>query len=197
MRRNKPEIIEVDDPKLEAVLSRAERALDAEDYRLLRAFAESYAYITDLVDDKHTTIARLRKLLFGDRTEKTKDVLGDHHASPGEKASAEAAGEAKPDSPTGENGSLRAERKGHGRNAADAYPGAKQIDVTHESLTAGDACPDCLPRRLRPPTTSASAPLKEIQACRKDARLAAVDLPRHARQPLPVLAQVVDRRTQA
>jgi len=143
MRRNKPEIIEVDDPQLEAVLLRAERALDAEDYRLLRAFAESYAYIADLVDDKHTTIARLRKLLFGDRTEKTKDVLGDRHASPGEKASTEAAGEVRPDANADANGASRAERKGHGRHAADAYSGAKQIDVTHESLTAGDACPDC------------------------------------------------------
>jgi transposase len=139
MRRNKPEIIEVDDPELAAVLSRAERVLDAEDYRLLRAFTESYAYITDLVDDKHTTIARLRKLLFGDRTEKTTDVIGSCDEPPDE----EAAGEAKPDSIAEENDPSGAKHKGHGRNGADDYPGAKQIEVPHPSLTAGDACPDC------------------------------------------------------
>ncbi len=33
--------------------------------------------------------------------------------------------------------------KGHGRNGADAYRGAKRIDVPHPALQAGDACPVC------------------------------------------------------
>ena len=31
----------------------------------------------------------------------------------------------------------------HGRNGADAYHGAEKIEVQHESLQPGDACPDC------------------------------------------------------
>ncbi len=34
-------------------------------------------------------------------------------------------------------------KKGHGRNGADAYAGAEKIDVPHDWLRAGDACPDC------------------------------------------------------
>ena len=34
-------------------------------------------------------------------------------------------------------------RKGHGRNGVDAYRAAERIDVSHSSLEAGSACPDC------------------------------------------------------
>lgn len=144
MRRNKPEIIEVDVQLLDAMLDRAEKeSFEKEDYQKVREVFESYVYLTQLLGQKSTTIARLRKLLFGDRTEKTKDVVGS--AAPGEAAAGEAKPEAKPDAnPDEKNDPPSAKRKGHGRNGADEYPGAKQIDVPHESLVAGDACPDCL-----------------------------------------------------
>ena len=34
-------------------------------------------------------------------------------------------------------------RKGHGRNGANAYAGAEEIAVRHETLQPGDSCPDC------------------------------------------------------
>lgn len=34
-------------------------------------------------------------------------------------------------------------RPGHGRNGADAYSAAEQVDVPHGSLQAGDPCPAC------------------------------------------------------
>ncbi len=33
--------------------------------------------------------------------------------------------------------------EGHGRNGADAYEGAKKIEVPHASLKSGDPCPEC------------------------------------------------------
>src|SRR5262249_54876982 len=74
--RHAPEIIEVDCPRLEEVLGRAEQALTREDVELIRALVEAYRYVVDLVDDKNTSIGRLRQLLFGSRTEKTNAVLG-------------------------------------------------------------------------------------------------------------------------
>ena len=74
--RHAPEIIEVDSPRLEEVLGRAEQALTPEDVELIRAVVEAYRYVVDLVDDKNTSIGRLRQLLFGSRTEKTNAVLG-------------------------------------------------------------------------------------------------------------------------
>src|SRR4029077_7517663 len=70
------EIIQVDDAHLEDVLRRAEQALDEKDAKLIRAVFQSYAYVADLVEDKNTSIRRLRQLFFGKRTEKTNAVVG-------------------------------------------------------------------------------------------------------------------------
>ena len=147
MQPNKPKIVAVDDRKLEALLERAEGALDDEDYRLIRAITESYAYIADLVDDKSTTIARLRKLLFGGRTETTKQVIGQQGETTGvgeagEPSSTAATAEAEPQQADASDASC-SKRKGHGRNGADDYPGAIRVEVSLDSLAAGDACPEC------------------------------------------------------
>jgi hypothetical protein len=76
MKQKKPEIIEVDSSQLNEVLRRAEGKLDEQDYDLIRAVFESYAYVSDLVEDKNTSIRRLRQLIFGSRTEKTAAVVG-------------------------------------------------------------------------------------------------------------------------
>src|SRR5262249_26126855 len=62
---NIPEIVEVDNTQLEEVLHRVEAALDEKDAALIRAVFASYVYVTDLVEDKNTSIRRLRQLLFG------------------------------------------------------------------------------------------------------------------------------------
>src|SRR6478736_2304380 len=74
--RHAPELVEVDSDRLEEVLRRAEQSLDGKDAALVRAVFESYAYVTELVEDKNTTIRRLRQLLFGARTETTGAVVG-------------------------------------------------------------------------------------------------------------------------
>src|SRR5258708_286995 len=56
--RNALELVEVDSERLEEVLRRAERSLDEKDAELVRAVFESYAYVTELVEDKNTTIRR-------------------------------------------------------------------------------------------------------------------------------------------
>src|SRR5262249_51717925 len=70
------ELVDVDSDRLEDVLRRAEQSLDEKDAELIRAVFESYAYVTDLVEDKNTTIRRLRQLFFGSRTEKSEAVIG-------------------------------------------------------------------------------------------------------------------------
>jgi transposase len=146
--RNALELVEVDSDRLEEVLRRVERSLDEKDTALIRAVFESYAYVTELVEDKNTSIRRLRQLLFGNRTEKTASVVGEKTED--SDAPSECAATAK----TGLNGEVQnaaesggsdkaAASKGHGRNGADAYRGASRIAVRHPSLAAGDACPAC------------------------------------------------------
>jgi transposase len=142
----KPTIIELNMNELDDVLRRAESALPEKDYAMLKAVCESYAYLSDVVGDKNTTISRLRKLLFGAKTEKTAAVVGKTAPpSPDAKGQADSSREslsettaevsAESDSPT--------LPPGHGRNGADAYTGAEKIEVPHESLAAGDPCPKC------------------------------------------------------
>jgi hypothetical protein len=118
--RHAPEIIEVDDARLEDVLRRVEQALDAEDAELVRAVFASYAYVADLVEDKNTTIRRLRQLFFGARTEKTEAVVG-RGPRPGTEADASTApAEANGDGPGPDEPRpprRRTAKRGHGRNA--------------------------------------------------------------------------------
>jgi transposase len=146
--RHAPEMVEVSDTQLEEVLRRADQALDAKDAKLIRAVFESYAYVADLVEDKNTSIRRLRQLFFGKRTEKTEAVVG-HSATkpkttPPCDASADTASAAvEPDAAAGKPADGTSAVPGHGRNGADAYRGATRIDVKHPALRPGDACPAC------------------------------------------------------
>jgi transposase len=103
---------------------------------------ESYRYVTGLVEDKKTTIGRLRKILFGSKTEKTKDILGDQ---PQESPSAGATEEKQaPESPeVSTNAETTTPKKGHGRNGAKEYTGAHKVEVPHECLKVRDRCPIC------------------------------------------------------
>src|SRR6516165_7745905 len=73
---NSREIVAVSPRQLEEVLRRVGQALTEEDAALIRAVFQSYIYVTDLVEDKNTSIRRLRQLLFGSHTEKTDAVVG-------------------------------------------------------------------------------------------------------------------------
>jgi len=135
--RNAPEILELDTEQTEALLCRLEaRELTPDDFEALRAALQSYLYVTQLIDSKSTTIARLRKLLFGVETEKTAAVTGREPTSgtqvePATTSAAASSSEAAKKS------------KGHGRNGADDYPGAERVSVAHESLQPGDPCRAC------------------------------------------------------
>src|SRR5437867_5002753 len=49
--------------------------LTDEEYTTLKAAIETLGYVADLLEQKGTTVANLRQLLFGATTEKTRDVL--------------------------------------------------------------------------------------------------------------------------
>jgi len=142
MARRSPEILEVKTPRIEEMLDRAADKLSEEDAQLMRRIVESYCYIAELVEDKNTSIARLRKLFFGAKTETSQNVLADAElddpAATADDASSQEAGDAE--NPDQEDATPR---PGHGRRSADDYPGAKQVEVKHSTLAPGDACPEC------------------------------------------------------
>jgi hypothetical protein len=143
MMRKAPEIIDVNAQQFEEILERAaSNTLRDEDTQLLRHLFASYAGLFQIVGDKNTTIARLRKMMFGATSEKSENVLGDAedalNPSPGD-----ASDEATADSRSSQDVDSSKPASGHGRLGADAYPGADQVEVTHPQHAAGDVCPDC------------------------------------------------------
>lgn len=158
MTRKAPEIIDVTEQRFEELLQRAEsNTLRDDDMELMRQIFASYRGFFQIVGDKNTTIARLRKLLFGATTEKAKDVLGDAEATPNvadgdssdDSSDAGDGSEITANANSDVSGNNEADSDsettpGHGRLGADDYPGADQVDVSHPVLSPGDSCPDCV-----------------------------------------------------
>lgn len=156
----KPAIAQLKMADLERLLERARTALGEDDYQTLKAIVETLAYLTQLAEDKQTTIEHLRRLLFGGRTEKTRNVLvvltqlaeaapaptpAADPASRREGALETAPGETSPvPRPDADQTAAKPNAKGHGRNGAAAYRGAETIRVLHDAIKAGAACPGCL-----------------------------------------------------
>ena len=146
-RKLSEEVITVDTRQLDELVDRAAATLEADDAELVRRVFESYAYLHDVIADKDTSLKRLRKLVFGSSSEKTKKVVGDDKSSANTDTSAEGNSDGTPDESNSEDdssqGSSKPKRPGHGRMSADRYQGADQLDVKHDQLSEGDPCPDC------------------------------------------------------
>ena len=147
MKSPAPEIVEMNPAEFEELMRRAEQgAFEEGDYAKIRSVFKAYHYVLELVDKKSTSIARLRKLLFGATTEKTADVVGREAATSGANGHQESNGEAGASDPpaSAPAGQGKPPRKpGHGRNGAKAYAAATRVKVGHPSLKPGDACPEC------------------------------------------------------
>ena len=126
--------IEIDMSQLDEILRRIDaNELTEGDCEALRTLCKAYVQLTELLKDKNTSLARLRKLLFGAATEKTQAVVGNGKDFPSASPPVAALADRAAKSP----------RKGHGRNGADAYTGAEKVEVRHPFLQPGDPCPKC------------------------------------------------------
>jgi transposase len=130
MGKKKRQRLEVDPVELSAIVERTRGTLGEEDFAKLKAAMDTLAFLHAELQAKGTSIARLRKLLFGAPTEKTRAVL-------------EEAGKKLPGGPEAGQ-EQKAKRPGHGRNGAAAYTGAARQKVRHATLQGGDACQGCL-----------------------------------------------------
>jgi len=108
--------------------------LKDEDCVVLTAVMDNYAVLERAVKEKSGKIAKLLKMIFGAKTEKSQKALPDQPP--------------KPKKPTDKP-------KGHGRNGASSY-NTRKVTVSHAMLRRGDICPGCEKGRLYPfaPATS-------------------------------------------
>jgi len=127
--------LEVNPVALAAIVERTRGgALSDQDFATLKAAMDTLTFLTAELQAKETSIDRLRRMLFGTYTEKTRTVLKEGRQSAATKAGT------KTDAPA----------PGHGRNGAAAYLGAKRQKVAHASVGSGDACQGCLKGKVYP-----------------------------------------------
>lgn len=136
-----PEMIDVDSSQFNSLIERlAAGQPKADDHVAVRQLAEAYKQLFALIGDKQTTLARLRKMLFGASTEKADKILG---VAVGDDAAAAENEATAGDAPAPDAARDQPRAPGHGRRSADDYPGAMHQEVPHPTLAAGDPCPDC------------------------------------------------------
>ena len=125
-----PSIVTLTSAQVEELLGKLTGLVPEETYRLLEAILRSFQWLVGALEAKNTTLGRLRRLLFGQQTEKTSTVLP-------------LAGAGDPQAAT------RTKAKGHGRKAAGRdYPGGRRIPVPHPQHRPGALCPKCLKGKL-------------------------------------------------
>jgi transposase len=135
--------IEIDMKDLEDFLQRVEaKDIRADDYETIRTLGTAYIHLLELLKDKNTSLARLRKMLFGVKTEKTQAVVGGRNSQTST-ADARPTVTASDAATASTTGIADPAPKGHGCNGAEDYTGAEKIVVPHQSLEAGDPCPEC------------------------------------------------------
>jgi len=120
--------------ELHEVLARASGVLDEQDHEKLRLMVEGFIELVRLVEDKRMSNKRLRQMLFGAHTEKTRDVLTDERDDTSSRPAS--------NDPDKDKGQQRP-RKGHGRRPAEDYTGAKTRAIAHPTLQPGCGCPHC------------------------------------------------------
>jgi transposase len=127
---------ELPPPELMELVAIVERtqcgALSAEEHAKLKTAIATLAFLMEELRKKQASLARLRRMLFGAPTEKTRAVI---EAPPQSTTSPNRAGE--------DDAELRAKAPGHGRHSAAAYTGADTVNVPHPALQGGQACPGC------------------------------------------------------
>lgn len=136
-----PKPIEVDTDELSDLKERvAAGDLSEEDRNMLQRVITTFIFLSGILKTKNTTIKRLRKLLFGSKSEKASKVLKST-----KKDSDKSDRDPPDDDESTGGGSIKKpkKRKGHGRNSADAYIGADRAKIAHQTLKHADPCPKC------------------------------------------------------
>ncbi|MGA8163979.1 MAG: transposase, partial [Waddliaceae bacterium] len=137
----KPEKIELDPNRVEALLSRIEQQqLEECDYPLFADLVHSFGWMSKELEEKSLTIRLLRKI-FGFKTERTSHL--NNHT--GESTNGDKESEAN-----GTEGENSKKKKRNGKRwSSEDYKNAIITKLAHHSLKKGDRCPGCKNGNLR------------------------------------------------
>ena len=126
----KRKIVEISRNEIKDLIQKLENAsLDVSDHKILKDILVSYLGLNDEILDRKASILRLRRMLFGSKTESSKNILKQFNKAGKDSARA--------------NSHSNKKGKGHGRKSASAYKSAEKIKISHSELKHGDPCPEC------------------------------------------------------
>lgn len=111
-----------------AFLQRMKAVASVEDFQRIEALERLLLQTGEALEENPQSTAKLRRVLFGPKTEKTSKVC-----PPAEPPSAQD----------------KMKRPGHGRRGVGQYSGARRFGILHPSLKAGQPCEQCQRGKLR------------------------------------------------
>jgi hypothetical protein len=173
-----PQPIEIEEAEVERLIEQAQQGqLDAAAQKRIVPLLQTLLWLEHTLLETRISLAKLRKVLFGKRTEKTTrkpPKPPDGPADSSENAQSKSDPPSDPELPAGDAAAGKGGRQsdtateagsgeqtgvgneaqkptprpGHGRLGAADYPGAKRVFCTHDQYQAGDRCPQCARGRL-------------------------------------------------
>jgi transposase len=167
-----PQPIEIEQAEVEQLIDQAQQGrLDAAAQKRVIALLRTLIWLQHSLLETRISLSKLRKILFGKRTEKAgrnsqdppsgsdegakesgEAPRGDgglaHPPASGEDRAADTASDTPSDRHGGESQASRS--VGHGRLGAADYPGAERLFCPHDQHWAGEGCPACERGRLYP-----------------------------------------------
>lgn len=121
-----PKRLQLPQKELKALQERIKkRALLDSDWDKIHAMSETVETLSQVIEEKNTSIGRLCKYLLGAPTETARNILKLKEKS-----------EEKLEAPL-------KKQKGHGKKPASAYEGATRVIIEHSRLAPKDPCPEC------------------------------------------------------
>jgi transposase len=145
MKTTSPQVVIFTREALQAWKSRMEARIPPDvgaDAVILGVVVETYLFLVGALAKAHVSLRRLKRWLFGPRSEKKRNLF------PGEPAE----GDSEHNNPSNEGGTPGSKKKknrigearpkeGHGRRGTKDYPGAERIPVPHPKCKPGCPCP--------------------------------------------------------
>lgn len=135
MKQHTPDTLDLKVEELHACMARVERVVEPADFAILQALLAAYLFVREALSATKVSVARLKRLFFGPRSEKSRDVLPKDPDEGGGNAG-------KPPGTQDDDKKAKPKRKGHGKNGAKAYPRAQRVPVRHPKFYRGCPCPD-------------------------------------------------------
>ncbi len=127
--------------EIEALIARLRHgSLAQQDTLLIERLLRLLLRLIHIVEQKNTSISRLKRMLFGPGADQRTDIAPTSNTSVND---APSAGDepSPPTAPETTPTEKSARRRGHGRQSAAAYTGARRVACANPELTVGDQCP--------------------------------------------------------